>query len=275
MRWPYTDLACERRRANTKTCGVTYSQKNCGGFDCEELLVTSEEGAEQIGKPMGKYLTVNFQDPETLSDEEEQKLSCSIGTLLKSLLPEEKAPRLLVLGLGNRDLTVDAIGCETVERIHATRYLAEEDPSLFRKLRCAEIATLCPGIASTSGMEAATVAAACAREIQPTAILAIDALVSTSHLRLLRTVQMCNTGITPGSGIRNHRAAIDEESMGVPVIAIGIPTVIDAATLCEGGCIGIERGALLVTAKDCDITVKTVSKILADAINLTLGISFS
>ena len=82
LRWPYTDLACERRRANTKTCGVTYSQKNCGGFDCEELLVTSEEGAEQIGKPMGKYLTVNFQDPETLSDEEEQKLSCSIGIAL-------------------------------------------------------------------------------------------------------------------------------------------------------------------------------------------------
>lgn len=275
MRWPCTDLACERRRANTDIPGITYLQKKYGGFDYEELLVTSEEGAEQIGKPRGKYLTVNFPDPETLSAEEEQRLSCAVGELLKTLLPRERHTKLLVLGLGNRELTADAIGCETAERIHATRFLAREDPALFKKLRCAEISTLCPGIASNSGMEAATVAAACVREIRPSAMLVIDALVSTSHLRLLRTVQMCDTGIVPGSGLRNHRSAIDESTMGIPVIAIGVPTVIDAATLCEERSIGIAPGELFVTSKDCDIVIKSVSKILADAVNLIYGISFA
>ena len=237
--------------------------------------MTSKEGATQIGRPEGKYLTVNFPDPETLSDEAERKLSCTVGSLLTTLLPREKHPRLLIIGLGNRELTADAVGCETAERIHATRYLAKGDPTLFQKLHCAEIATLCPGIASNSGMEAATVAAACVREIQPSAVVVIDALVASSHLRLLRTVQMCDTGIVPGSGLRNHRVAIDEGSMGVPVVAIGIPTVIDAATLCEDKKVAIAPGELFVTPKDCEITVKSASKILADAINLTYGISFA
>ena len=215
-----TDLACERRRADLSVPGVDYEEVTEEGFPVTRLKVCSAAGAKEIGRPEGTYLTVGFPPLFEMEEGERASGAALLAKYMTELLPARNGRPLLVTGLGNAALTADAIGPETVRRIPATAHLDSEGLCLFT-----------PGVTWQSGTEAAALIRGVAKEIGVSGVIVIDALCARSPERLACTVQLCNTGITPGSGIRAPRSAIDRESVGAPVIALGVPTIVSSAAL--------------------------------------------
>ena len=192
-----------------------------------------------------------------------------------------------MVGLGDRAITPDAVGPKTADHTLVTRHLVERSPEQFGAFR--PVAALAAGVLGTTGMESGELVRAAAEKVRPARIIAVDALASRSLKRVCRTVQLSDTGIVPGSGVGNHRSALDQSSLGVPVLALGVPTVVDAATLCadvlaEAGLEGMHPRALgdmaagvIVTPREIDSDVGDLSKVLGYAINLALqpGLSLS
>ena len=268
-----SDLACERRRADTSLSGVDYRKEITSGGVWERISITSEDGARSIGRPCGKYDTLTLErmdlmDVGGLADatEEVARELCLLADGL-GVTPE----RLLVLGLGNRELTPDSVGPKSAEAVNATLHISEADAAYFSALECSAIAVLCPGVSAESGMDASKTTAAVCRAIRPDAIIAIDALSARSPARLGRTVQLSNTGIFPGSGIGNPRSAITKETVGVPVIAIGVPTVIDARLL-SGERYDLSGEAMFVSPKEINGIVRAAARIISGGINQAFGI---
>ena len=280
-RFPRTDLATERRRADLALPGTDYRETTEGRFTVTRITIGDEVSARAIGRPIGRYLTVAFPPLETLSDGEREALGNVLLREIGSLLPRRRGtvePTVLVAGLGNRAIVSDAVGPETVGRLTATSHLAEREPELFRSLGCAAVATVAPGVLADTGVEAAGIVAGVCRALRPDYVLAIDALAARSADRLLTTVQIADTGIRPGSGIGNARSAIDRTTLGIPVISIGVPTVVEAATLVsdrlERAGIPeetrdglIERDLFFVTPKDVDLSVGRIARLLSDALS--------
>ena len=273
-----SDLACERRRANLKVKGIEFRSETAGPFKWERLRVTSAEGAESIGRPIGSYDTLTIAQLPLLEDSDVADASNEISKALCSsferlgVFPD----RLLVVGLGNKELTPDSIGPKTADRVNATMHVKSFDKRFFRDLECSEIAVCIPGVMSKTGMEAAEIVTAVCERLEPDAIIAVDSLASRSVERLGRTIQISDTGIFPGSGIGNGRRPLNESTLGAPVIAIGVPTVINAGILIgadgEGECTPQDTDGLFVSPKDIDAITDVSSKIIADGINQAFGI---
>ena len=279
---PESDLACERRRADTKVNGVDFKKERHGAFTWERLKITSDEGERCIGRPMGHYDTLSTprMDKLDLCDIEDaaEELSRELCMILDAnrIYPE----RLLIVGLGNRNLTPDAIGPRAAERVNPTMHLLGYSQRLFDSLDCSEIAVCTPGVTAESGMEAAdTVRGICAN-IHPDAVIAIDSLASRSTERLGSTIQISDTGIFPGSGIGNRRNAINHESVGVPVIAIGVPTVIDTRVFINEEMskilereVSLKRNAepMFVSPREVNEITDCAAKIISAAINQAFG----
>ena len=228
----HTDLACEAPAEAKNAHGTCFHDSRAGGFDISELTVSGEDAARICGRAQGKYITVyckELSSPETLSKD---SLSDVLSSLLKKLLPpyKENSSNILIAGLGNRSITADSIGSLTADRIIATAHL-NRSSSEFSALGIPSVSVIAPGVSSQTGIETADIIKSAARCSEADIIIAIDALAARSTERLCTTVQISDSGIHPGSGIGNHRAAITKETMGIPVIAIGIPTVISCATL--------------------------------------------
>jgi spore protease len=228
--FPYTDLACERRKADTSLSGVDYKQEQSLGGSWERIKITSKIGAESIGRPMGIYDTLHVGQMDLLDSEGIADATDEIARELcyifdaTDIFPE----RILVAGLGNPKLTPDSLGCASAFAVKPTMHIRDYDRKLFENLNCAEIAVCTPGVAATSGMDASVMIRGICEMIGPDAVIVIDALASRSPERLGSTVQICNTGVSPGSGLGNPRLSISENTVGVPVIAIGVPTIIDS-----------------------------------------------
>jgi len=269
-----SDLACERRKADIEEDGVEYKKSFCTVGSWEKIRITNEGGAKSIGRPIGSYdtLTLERMDllcPEDISDAAEE-IASELCYMLENLGISPK--RLLVVGLGNRELTPDSVGPRCAEQVHATMHIKEFDEGMFSAFECSEIAVLKPGVMSESGLETSAVIKRMCELIKPDAMIAIDALASKSGQRLGRTVQISDTGIFPGSGIGNHRGAITKETVGTPVIAIGVPTVIDARLLAsEEAALGGE--AMFVSPKEINGIAASAARIIADGINQAFGIS--
>lgn len=216
----HTDLAAERRRADPETPGIDYRERREGSIGITHLTVTSDEGAREIGKPRGTYLTLTFPALFAMNDDEERRGAEILSRCLSELLPHENGHPLLVAGLGNRDLTADAIGPLAAGQVTATGHLRDSG-----------ICILTPGVIGQSGSEAGNLIRGVARELGARAVIVIDALCARSTERLACTVQICDTGITPGSGIRLPRAAVNADTIGVPIIAVGVPTIVSSASL--------------------------------------------
>ena len=281
-RFPRTDLAAERRRADLSLPGTDYREECEGRFTVTRISVGDAVSARAIGRPIGKYLTVAFPPLEELSEDERKTLSKILVREIRSTLPRTPAgrvPSVLVAGLGNRAIVSDAVGPETVGRLTATSHLTDRDPSLFHDLGCCAVATSIPGVLADTGMESSEILFGVCRSLRPDYVLAIDALAARSADRLMTTVQISDTGIRPGSGIGNTRRAIDRPSLGIPVISIGVPTVVEAATLVadslaragipEEDCDALSdrRDRFYVTPKDVDLSVRRISRLLADALS--------
>ena len=283
-----TDLAIERRRADTGIEGVTYTEKTQGEVVCGTLTVESEKGAREIGQPIGRYVTLKSKP---FSKQTEDELSCE-ASLLASVLKEfcQKAPsHVLVAGLGNRALTVDAIGPLAASRTVATAHLAELEPELFSSLDCSKISVLSPGVLSETGMESAELIKNAVKIAKPDLVILIDAFAARSKERLASTVQISDTGLCPGAGVGNHRMPIDKETLGVPVLVIGVPTVIDTATLIfDTLSAGESRDipedmmesltslqGLFVCVRECDAVTENAARLIAEGINRAFGIAHS
>nr|WP_308505538.1 GPR endopeptidase [uncultured Agathobaculum sp.] len=277
-----TDLAVEAienmdRAADA--CQVRQTERTLEGFSVNEVEILTERAAQQIGKPRGRYLTLEL-DALIRREEDAFPRACrTLGTLLRELLPGDigSAP-ILVTGLGNRMITPDAIGPQAVDHVIATRHLVEQVPDVFSSWR--PVSALAPGVLGQTGVETGEVVCGVLDRIRPAAVLAIDALAAGRLSRLLRTVQLADTGITPGAGVGNARAALNAQTLGVPVIAVGVPTVVDGATLAHeitgqlGGpsCEALEdlSRPVMITTRDIDREVSDIARMIGYAVNMAL-----
>ena len=277
-----TDLALEAQELwkesageTTKLQGVEARDTSREGIPVTTVRILDEEGERALGKPRGSYVTLTLEGVAARAEDIFARAARAVAAELSGLL--EGVPEgglVLVAGLGNRAITPDAIGPKVHEHTFVTRHLVEQMPEHFGSLR--PVASLCAEVLGSTGVESGEVVRAVCEKIRPACVVAVDALASRSLERLCRTVQLADTGITPGSGVGNHRFALDRESLGVPVIALGVPTVVDAATL-AADLTGAEEplklgegGDLLVTPKDIDSQVADLSKIVGYGISLAL-----
>lgn len=233
-----TDLALEAaeyfRKNEHSLEGVSieekYDEKN-------HILVTtvnvqSENGAKKIGKPMGTYITVETPFLSEPDESYHQEITDALVSALGCLMPDIKDKKLLVVGIGNREITPDALGPLVVEHLFITRHLIKvygKDGEVTKGL--GNVSAIAPGVMAQTGMEGKEIIAGVIRETQPEVLVVVDALAARNTNRLNRTIQLTDTGIRPGAGVGNHRNELTGETLGIPVIAIGIPTVIDAATI--------------------------------------------
>lgn len=282
MRQRRTDLALEAKelweesaRQTTKLQGVEAFSETREGFPTEMVHILDQRGEQALGKPAGRYVTLTMDSLARREEEAFPRAVRAIAGVLSALM-DQAAPEglALVVGLGNRAITPDAIGPKVHEHTLVTRHLVEQVPQHFGALR--PVASLSAGVLGTTGMESGELVQAVCRRLHPTCVVAVDALASRSLKRLCRTVQLSDTGIAPGSGVGNHRWALDRASLGVPVLAVGVPTVVDGATLAadllgqeELPVLG-EGGDLLVTPKDIDSQVEDLSKAIGYGISLAL-----
>ena len=270
-----TDLACERRRADINVPGIIYRRENAGSFTWERIDVTSTEGERAIDRPKGSYDTLSTERMDTLNDGEIEDAANEIAKEL-CLLSEKthvSPGRILVVGLGNERLTPDSVGPRAALSVNATMHLARNDSMLFRALECSEIAVISPGVMAQSGIEALDVVLSVCDTVEPDVVIAIDSIASRSPERLGKTIQLSNTGIFPGSGIGNKRKPLNEKNLGIPVIAVGVPTVINANAFTKATEHADQKNdVLFVSPRDIDVIVDVSAKIISQGINQAFGI---
>ena len=272
-----SDLAMERRKASTYVEGVEYKRDVCIGGVWERLKLTSTAGEKNIGRPIGLYDTLTLPRMDTIMPDDIEDAKDEIARELCRMcdLSDISPERILVVGLGNRDLTPDAIGPASASEVDATLHLKGEDPELFEGLGCSEICVLCPDVSSNSGMDSAQIVRSVVEAVKPTVVFAIDSLASRSEERLGNTVQVSNTGIIPGTGVGHRGSRIDEEMLGVPVISIGIPTVISTSAI-KNSSYGSSnnQSGYFVSPKGINRIVKNGAKIIVGGINQAFGICY-
>lgn len=264
-----TDLAVEAhelaRREVSEIDGVSAVTTERGTITKTVVDIINDRGAEALGKAKGRYITI--EAPELKYSLDDYETVCKmIADELESFVP--KNGTTLVVGLGNRDITPDAIGARAVSELIITSHLKDRMPEALGH-GFGSVAAIAPGVLGTTGIETARIIKGIAETIKPDMIIAVDALAGADIRRVCTTVQIADTGISPGSGVGNCREGLNEETLGVKVIAVGVPTVI-AAELLAGGELPEEFSGLMVTTKDIDLVIRRMSKTVANGINLAL-----
>ncbi len=235
-----TDLASERRDLYNKAHNI---EKDIEGIEAEEekvnenitisrVKITNEKGEEAIGKPQGNYITIDVKNLKIASEEEIQNASKAVTKELKVLIEKHingKEP-ILVVGLGNIYVTPDSLGPKVINEIDITRHLIQYMPEVLDE-STREISAISPGVLGTTGIETLEILKGIIENVKPKLVIVIDALASRSIERISSSVQLADTGIVPGAGVGNTRKELTKNTLGIPVIAIGIPTVVEAATI--------------------------------------------
>lgn len=276
-----TDLAVEAIENHKSAAALPHvrqSDRMLEGFAVHEVRILSKDAAREIGKPQGRYLTLEL-DALIRREEDAFPRACkALSTLLRELLPHPNDGPVLIAGLGNRMITPDAIGPQTADHVIATRHLVAQSPAIFADWR--PVSALAPGVLGQTGVETGEVICGVLDRVRPAAVIAVDALAAGRLSRLLRTVQLADTGITPGAGVGNARAALNKETLGVPVIAVGVPTVVDGATLAheissqlgQPDCEALDdlSQPVMITTRDIDREVADISRMIGYAVNMAL-----
>ncbi len=272
-----TDLALEKEEfiTNSENTGIKKRKKRTEKTEVTEIEIVSSDGEKAIGKPKGRYITVEMTEFSCDSEILDDRLT-SLTAEIKRLLPDGEDP-VLVAGIGNENITPDALGPLCAKSIFSTRHI---DSRLayeigFKSLH--PVCTLATGVLGQTGIETGEIIKSVVLSILPRAVILVDALAAASLSRLGRTVQITDTGITPGSGVGNSRAEISEKTLGVPVIAIGVPTVVDAVTLARDVTENarlentVENAKnMMVTPREIDVMVKRAAKLIALSVNCAL-----
>ena len=273
----YTDLAIERRRANTDISGVEYKSSECAGGIWECVRILSDEGSKSIGRPCGHYDTLNTGRLDLLGEDEIDDATEEVARKLCEVVDgvSAVADRILIVGLGNRNLTPDSVGPKTASVIKPTLHIKDFDEEMFEALSCSEIAVFCPGVSAESGLDSCDIIKSVSKKVMPDIIIAVDSIATRSEERLGSSIQISDTGLFPGSGVGNHRSALNEDTVGVPVISIGVPTVIDSRVfgMRDEKSVNFKGEAMLVSPKEIDEITTVSSRIIGGAINQAFGIS--
>ncbi len=294
-----TDLVLEAREsvsgAKSELHGVIVEEyeSDADKIHVTKVIIESKNAARAMGKPMGTYITMEVPGMADADEDYHREISLCMAKELLSMLPKrEESISVLVVGLGNRDVTADALGPRVLDNLLITRHIMQTYGSAaYEKDGVNEISSIEPGVMARTGMETAEIVKGVVQQTKPDILIVVDALAARSIKRLNRTIQITNTGIHPGSGVGNHRKALTKESLGVPVIAIGVPTVVDAATIVGDALENIvedkkelddwkemeryrlafaELNNMYMTGKDIDAMVKRVSYTLSEGINIAL-----
>ena len=279
-----TDLALEARESIEDKAeglhGVSVEERfdEDSNVHITKVVVETKNGAKILGKPMGVYITLEAPAMTEPEEDYHQEISEILADELRGILPEpDKEQSILVVGLGNREVTADSLGPNVVDNLFVNRHIVREYGKVaYNRSKMHQISSLIPGVMAKTGMESAEIIKGVIGETKPDVVIVIDALAARSTKRLNRTIQITNTGIHPGSGVGNHRNAITQESLQVPVLALGVPTVVDAATI-VGDAMGErpvtlkELNNMYVTTKDVDQQIQQISHILCDGINKALN----
>lgn len=290
-----TDLAVELKEdLDKEDCldGVNLSSYMENGVDVNKITVKNKAGAKLLGKPIGNYITLEnkelLQADESIHEQFVQVLYNNLEDMIQD------AKNILVVGLGNRDVTPDALGPYVVDNLFITRHLIQENLIKGTKI----LSAISPGVMAQTGVETLYILKGICKEVKPDVIIAIDALAAREPSRLNTTIQLCDTGISPGSGVGNHRLSINEETLGVKVIAIGVPTVISVTSIISEAMEAMvnelstkddkhyqmdfsesekydlvsrltspELATMFVTPKNIDESVKRISYTISEAIN--------
>lgn len=260
-----TDLAAEtvKELGDSLPEGLCLTKKLLSKRVMTMLEVTSQQGEDAIGKPQGIYVTIEgnpFWEDQGDCPEDMEAVAAGI----RFLLPEEGL--VLVVGLGNREITPDALGPQTAEHILATRHLSSELCAQTGLEHLRKTAVLAPNVLGKTGLESLETIQAVVDKIKPAAIVAVDALAAGELERLGRTIQISNTGICPGSGVLNARKELSEQMLGIPVVAIGVPTVVDLSSYLSD-----EKGeAMMITPREIDLLIERAVRFLSLCINRAL-----
>lgn len=232
-----TDLAVECRARDgadfENMDGIAFQEERLDSITVSHLIISTSQAAGIIGKPIGKYVTIGFIHPNIMTDEQIQSLENTLCGVIREFIYRlcPHCHSVLAVGLGNIDITADSIGPRCISNITVTRHIKEALPDLFKKLCRFETSAIVPGVSGQTGFESSGLILSAVKIANPDLVIAIDALAARSPDRLTCTIQLCDSGIAPGSGVKNHRTAINKELLGIPVIALGVPTVVDSSTL--------------------------------------------
>ncbi|MFL0267822.1 GPR endopeptidase [Candidatus Clostridium radicumherbarum] len=305
-----TDLAIEakeiyEKKSNGRYPGVEVSEEKDGDIKITKVRIVDEVGEKAMGKPIGSYITLDIPAVTHYDSDSMDEVSEAMAKVLSPMINLDKSMTALVVGLGNSSITPDALGPKVISKLMITRHLKELVPdSIDENIR--PVCGISPGVLGTTGIETGEIIKGVVEKIKPNLIICIDALASRKMERVNKTIQIGDTGISPGSGVGNKRMEISKRSLGIPTIAIGVPTVVDAATMANdtidlaidemikqatnGGEFynmlrGIDKnekqkmieeilnpyvGNLMVTPKEVDLVVDSLSKVIANGINIAL-----
>lgn len=296
----HTDLALEDKERfesdNVEVSGVSveefYNEEN--DIRITEVKILTENGAKSMRKPIGTYITMEIANLGLPDEEYHKEVAKEVAKYMQSLLGIEKEDyTALVVGLGNREVTPDALGPRVVELLNVTRHIVRE----YGKYAMAEkeahmVSAIAPGVMAQTGMETWEIVKGIVDTIQPDVVIAVDALAARNTKRLNRTIQIADTGIHPGSGVGNHRNEISKETLGIPVIALGVPTVVDAATIVRDtmenlvstletddkyeiiqDLIAPHLYGMFVTPKDIDESIDRIGATIAEGLNVLFSVN--
>lgn len=282
-----TDLALEVHELRGKDSGITVDEQFVEGFKVTRAFIAQGEGEKLSGKSAGKYITIDVGEMRRFDKMQFERCASVLSSEIVSLIPEGDGC-VLVVGLGNESITPDSIGPRVMKKLVVTRHIESIDPLLYKNAGFGKVAAFAPGVLGQTGIESAEIIKSVCQSISPKCVIAIDSLASRRLSRLATTVQLSDGGISPGSGVSNKRAEISRKTLGVPVVSIGVPTVVDAATLAYdlleesigetdekfSGIIDrvLSGGGknMFVTPKDNDVIAAETAKLLAAAINIAV-----
>ncbi len=289
----YTDLALEARELNPQIPGITEENEDIEDVSISRIKIETQDAAQRIGKAMGRYITIDAPELTKRDKNIYNDVSAKIASEITKLMGQisEKAT-ILIIGLGNRYITPDSLGPRVAEKVYVTRHITQYMPeAIDGELRA--VCSIAPGVLGVTGLETFEVAKGLAERLKPDLIIAIDSLASRRAARINTTVQLTDTGISPGSGVGNNRQGLTPETHGAPVLAIGIPLVVYASTISQDTIsliadetgrhndeerllqlaekvISEHMGPMIVTPKDIDSIVEEMSGIVAMAINIAV-----
>jgi spore protease len=289
-----------RRAAEGRTPpprGVRIEEEHEDGVELSRVHILTAEGERLVGKPRGTYVTLDAPDLRRRNTQVQERVARLLARELGALLHLTDDSKVFVVGLGNWNATPDALGPKVVSELLVTRHLSAQVPEDLRG-QMRSVAALAPGVLGLTGIETGEIIRGIVDRIRPDVVIAVDALATRSTERILRTIQIADTGIHPGSGVGNHRAGVSRETLGVPVVAVGVPTVVHAATIAadtlellaehfrdDPAYAGLRRlaaedkrrliaealapaiGDLMVTPKEIDVLIDDMAKVIAAGIN--------
>ncbi len=287
-----TDLALERaeivgQRRPGQMPGIDIREETLDGVKMTRVQVTTPEAAEQVGKPPGRYFTLECHELRYRNRENLKEVAGLVARELAELAGLPRKGDVLIVGLGNWQATPDALGPRVVSQLMITRHVREYIPQELGG-RLNPVAAISPGVLGITGMETIDIVRGIVQQIRPELVITVDALAARSSSRLLTTIQIADTGIQPGSGVGNKRPGINYESLGVPVFAVGVPTVVSGAAIAGDvldsyfakynpharstldsvrDFLSPDLAELMVTTKDIDMEILEMSKLLAASLN--------